>query len=87
MAAALLDAKNAIVEANRLWCGIPASQATQVIARLSAAETEGALEFSLDPRCDMDGAARDLQVRAVPFQHDGARHWVITLDDRKADRT
>jgi hypothetical protein len=54
---------------------------------LSAAETEGALEFSLDPRCDMDGAARDLQVRAVPFQHDGARHWVITLDDRKADRT
>jgi PAS domain-containing protein len=87
MAAALLDAKNAIVEANRLWCEVHSSQATQVIARLSAMDTEGALEFSLDPRRDIDGVTRDLQVRAVPFQHDGARHWVITLDDRTADRT
>jgi PAS domain-containing protein len=85
MAAALLDAKSAIVEANRLWCEVPASRATQVITRLNASETEGALEFSVDPTPDADGGTRDLRAKAVPFQHDGARHWVVTLSDDKAD--
>ncbi len=84
MAAALLDAKSAIVEANRLWSEVPSGRAAQIITRLSATHTEGALEFPLDTRSDRDGATREMRVRAVPFQHDGARHWVVTLDD-KAD--
>jgi hypothetical protein len=85
MAAALLDAKSAIVEANRLWCEVPQGLAMQAIARLGAAETQGALEFSLDARPDTDSGTRDLRVKAVPFQHDSARHWVVTLNDLKAD--
>jgi hypothetical protein len=85
IAAVLLDAKSAIVEANRLWCEVPQGRATQIIARLNATDTESALEFSLDTRSDRDGATREVRARAVPFQHDGARHWVVTLDDDKAD--
>jgi hypothetical protein len=85
VAAALLDARASLLEANRLWREYPAATAQQAIARLRAANSQTAIEFWLDPSETPSGGVRPLRVRAIAFQHDGARHLVVTLEDRRSD--
>jgi PAS domain-containing protein len=85
VAAALLDARATLLEANRLWREYPQATATQAIARLRAANSQTAIEFWLDPGEAASAGIRPLRVRAIAFQHDGARHLVVTLEDRRND--
>jgi PAS domain-containing protein len=82
MATALLDAKGAVLEANRRWCDLPASQSTAALSRLHTANAAGALKFSLESAADREGGPRPFEVRAVPFEHHGTRHVVVTIEDR-----
>jgi hypothetical protein len=85
VAAALLDARATLLEANRLWREYPEATAAQAIARLRAANSQTAIEFWLDPDETASARIRPLRVRAIAFQHDGARHLVVTLEDRRND--
>jgi hypothetical protein len=86
VAAALLDRHATPLEANRLWREYSAVTAAQAIARLRAANSQTAIEFWLDTTSEpANAAARPLRVRAIAFQHDGARHLVVTLEDRRND--
>jgi PAS domain-containing protein len=85
VAAALLDAHTQVVESNRLWQTLPAATAQQVIARLMAANSHTAIEFWLVQGEEYEAGARQLRVRAIAFQHDGARHLAVTLEDRRSD--
>jgi hypothetical protein len=85
VAAALLDGRASPLEANRLWHEYPPATAAQVIARLRAANSQTAIEFWLDTGEVASAGARPLRVRAIAFQHDGARHLVVTLEDRRND--
>lgn len=85
VAAALLDARARIIEANRLWQAFPAATAEQAIARLKAANSQTAIEFWLDQGEGFESGARQLRVRAIAFQHEGARHLAVTLEDRRTD--
>jgi hypothetical protein len=85
VAAALLDARATLLEANRLWREYPEATATQAIARLRAANSQTAIEFWLDPGEMASTGMRPLRVRAIAFHHDGARHLVVTLEDRRND--
>ena len=85
VAAALLDARAGLLEANRLWREYPAATAERAIARLRAANSQTAIEFWLDPGETPNAGVRPLRVRAIAFQHDGARHLVVTLEDRRSD--
>jgi hypothetical protein len=85
VAAALLDAHATLLEANRLWREYPESTAAQAIARLRAANSQTAIEFWLAPGETASAGFRPLRVRAIAFQHDGARHLVVTLEDRRND--
>ena len=73
------------LEANRLWHEYPPATAAQAIARLRAANSQTAIEFWLDPGEAASAGARPLRVRAIAFQHEGARHLVVTLEDRRND--
>jgi PAS domain-containing protein len=85
VAAALLDARATLIEANRLWREYPDVTAAQAIARLRAANSQTAIEFWLDPGVAASTGIRALRVRAIAFHHDGARHLVVTLEDRRND--
>jgi PAS domain-containing protein len=85
VAAALLDARATLLEANRLWRAYPEATAMQAISRLRAANSQTAIEFWLDPDEATSTGIRSLRVRAIAFQHDGARHLVVTLEDRRND--
>ncbi len=85
VAAALLDARATLLEANHLWREYPEVTAAQAIARLRAANSQTAIEFWLDPSEPASAGIRPLRVRAIAFQHDGARHLVVTLEDRRND--
>ena len=63
----------------------PAATTTQAIARLKAANSQTAIEFWLDQGEAFDAGPRRLRVRAIAFQHDGARHLAVTLEDRRSD--
>jgi PAS domain-containing protein len=85
VAAALLDARAQLMESNRLWQALPAATAQQAIARLMAANSQTAIEFWLDQGEGHEAGARELRVRAIAFQHAGARHLAVTLEDRRSD--
>ncbi len=85
VAAALLDARAALVEANRQWHAFPSVTTAQAITRLRAANSQTAIEFWLDQAEGPDAGPRRLRVRAIAFQHEGARHLAVTLEDRRSD--
>ena len=85
VAAALLDGRASLLEANRLWREFPASTAQQAIARLRAANSQTAIEFWLESGTTPGEGMRPLRVRAIAFQHQGERHLVVTLEDRRND--
>jgi hypothetical protein len=81
VAAALLDARSAVLKANRKWFEFPEADAAQVIARLQRSSAQTAFEFSFDHAAG-GGGTRRLHVRAAPFEHNGIRHLVVTLEIR-----
>jgi hypothetical protein len=85
VAAALLDARASLLEANRQWHAFPAATTAQAIARLKAANSQTAIEFWLDQGDKLDAGPRRLRVRAIAFQHDDERHLAVTLEDRRSD--
>jgi hypothetical protein len=85
VAAALLDARASLLEANRQWHAFPEATTAQAIARLKAANSQTAIEFWLDQGEEFDAGPRRLRVRAIAFQHDSARHLAVTLEDRRSD--
>ena len=85
IAAALLDARAFVIEANRQWREFPTAISTQAVARLRAANSQTAIEFWLDQGPSSDKGPRQLRVRAIAFQHDGSRHLAVTLEDRRSD--
>jgi PAS domain-containing protein len=85
IAAALLDARAQVIEANRQWREFPAAISTQAAARLRAANSQTAIEFWLDRGPGSDNHPRQFRVRAIAFQHDGSRHLAVTLEDRRSD--
>jgi hypothetical protein len=85
VAAALLDARAALLQANREWHAFPASTTAQALARLKAANSQTAIEFWLDQGAEFDAGPRRLRVRAIAFQHENARHLAVTLEDRRSD--
>ena len=64
---------------------IPAATTAQALARLRAANSQTAIEFWLDQGDGFDAGPRRLRVRAIAFQHEGARHLAVTLEDRRSD--
>jgi hypothetical protein len=85
VAAALLDARATLLQANRQWQQFPAATTAQALARLRAANSQTAIEFWIDQGDGFDAGPRSLRVRAIAFQHDGARHLAVTLEDRRSD--
>jgi hypothetical protein len=85
VAAALLDARAVLVKANRQWQALPLHATTQALARLRAANSQTAIEFWLDRAQGTEAGARHLRVRAIAFQHEGARLLTVTLEDRRSD--
>jgi hypothetical protein len=85
VAAAILDARAALLRANRQWNELPAATTAQAMARLKAANSQTAIEFWLDQGEGFDAGPRRLRVRAIAFQHEGARHLAVTLEDRRSD--
>jgi len=85
VAAALLDARATLLQANRQWQEFPAVTTAQALARLRAANSQTAIEFWLDQGDGFDAGPRCLRVRAIAFQHEGARHLAVTLEDRRSD--
>ncbi len=85
VAAALLDARASLLQANRQWHAFPAATTAQAIARLKAANSQTAIEFWLNQGEEFDAGPRRLRVRAIAFQHDRERHLAVTLEDRRSD--
>ncbi len=85
VAAALLDARASLLEANRQWHAFPTATTAQALARLKAANSQTAIEFWLDQGEEFDAGPRRLRVRAIAFQHDNERHLAVTLEDRRSD--
>jgi hypothetical protein len=85
VAAAVLDAKALLVQANRQWQALPAAATAQALARLRAANSQTAIEFWLDQADGLEAGPRHLRVRAIAFQHEGARLLTVTLEDRRSD--
>jgi PAS domain-containing protein len=82
VAAALLDAQSAVLKANRLWRELPENDAGHAIAQLQAANPRTEVELSWHHDAGGGGSARRLRLQAAPFEHDGSRHLVVTLEDR-----
>ena len=83
--AALLDPHSNVLEANRMWCELLSHVSAWVISRLRAANVQNAqtaVELSLDQDAGNDGTRRLQRVRAIPFQHNGSRYLVVTLENR-----
>lgn len=85
VAAALLDDRATVLEENRQWREFPANISALAVARLRAANSRTAIEFWLDQAPGSDNAPRQLRVRAIAFQHEGALHLAVTLEDRRSD--
>jgi hypothetical protein len=85
IAAALLDSRAIPLQANRQWLELPTATTAQALARLRAANSRTAIEFWLDQEDGFDRGPRSLRVRAIAFQHQGARHLAVTLEDRRSD--
>ena len=85
VAAALLDGRATVLEANHEWHSLPEATIGQAVARLRAANSHTGIEFWLDQGEGFDAGPRRLRVRAVAFQHDGARHLAVTIEDRRSD--
>jgi hypothetical protein len=85
VAAALLDARASLLQANREWHAFPASITAQALARLKSANSQTAIEFWLDQGAGCEAGPRRLRVRAIAFQHENARHLAVTLEDRRSD--
>lgn len=85
VAAALLDGRALLIQANRQWQSLPAVTTAHALARLRAANSQTAIEFWLDQGEGVEAGARHLRVRVVAFQHGGARHLAVTLEDRRSD--
>jgi hypothetical protein len=83
VAAAILDSHATVMVANQLWREFPEAIASQASARLRAANSQTAIEFWVDEGEGSGG--RQLRVRAIAFQHEGARHLAVTLEDRRSD--
>ena len=82
VAAALLDARCAVLKANRRWRGLPEIHAGDAMAHLQAANTRTAFEWSWQHEAGRAAAASRLCLQAAPFEHDGSHHLVVTLEDR-----
>ncbi|HKN10538.1 MAG TPA: hypothetical protein VJ376_13810 [Pseudomonadota bacterium] len=80
VAAALLDARCAVLKANRRWRGLPEIHAGDAMAHLQAANTRIELERSWQH--EAGGGGSRLYLQAAPFEHDGSHHLVVTLEDR-----
>ena len=85
VAAALLDARAVLVKANRQWQALPREATTQALTRLRAANSQTAIEFWLDQTTGFEPGPRHLRVRAIAFQHEGARLLTVTFEDRRSD--
>jgi hypothetical protein len=85
VAAAILDSHATVMVANQLWREFPEAIASQAIARLRAANSQTAIEFWVDEGDGEHSGGRQLRVRAIAFQHEGARHLAVTLEDRRSD--
>jgi hypothetical protein len=85
VAAALLDSRAMLLQANRQWQELPPDTTAQALARLRAANSHTAIEFWLGQGDGFDAGPRRLRMRAIAFQHQGARHLAITLEDRRSD--
>jgi hypothetical protein len=85
IAAAILDARAALLQGNRQWQDLPPATTAQALARLKAANSQTAIEFWLDQGEEFDAGPRRLRVRAIAFQHEGTRHLAVTLEDRRSD--
>jgi PAS domain-containing protein len=85
IAAALLDSRAMLLQANRQWQELPGATTAQALARLRAANSQTAIEFWLDQRDGFDAGPRCLRLRAITFLHQGARHLAVTLEDRRSD--
>jgi hypothetical protein len=85
VAAAILDGHATVMVANQLWREFPEAIASQAIARLRAANSQTAIEFWVDEGEGERSSRRQLRVRAIAFQHEGARHLAVTLEDRRSD--
>ena len=82
VAAALLDARSAVLKANRKWFEFPEADAAQVIARLQRLSAQSRVRVLVRPCRGQPAAGRRLHVRAAPFEHNGIRHLVVTLENR-----
>ena len=81
VAAALLDARCAVLKANCRWRGIPEIQAGHAMAQLQAANPRTAFERSWRHEAGGGGGGSRLRLQAAPFEHDGSHHLVVTLED------
>ncbi len=77
MAAALLDARGAVLEANRRWQELSVIDAGDAIARLQAANLRTEIELAWPREAGSGGSARRLRLRAAPFEHEGSHHVVV----------
>ncbi len=82
VAAALLDARGAVFEANRRWRGLPKIDAAYAMARLQEANARTEVELSWQQDAGSSVSAGRRRLRAAPFEHDGSHLRVVTLDDR-----
>ena len=81
VAAALIDARSAVLAANRKWRELPEPAAAHAIRCLAAAgPTEEWL--ALKPQGAPGSSSRPLRARAAPFDHGGSQHLVVMLDER-----
>jgi len=83
--AALLDARAAVLAANRRWQALPPDTAAQAIAQAGGTTSDTEIEFRLEPGAGVAAGARPLLARAIGFEHEGARYLALTLEERAAD--
>ena len=81
VAAALIDARSAILAANRKWRELPEPAAAHAIRCLLASGPQE--EWLVLTHDGAPGSSpRPLRARAAPFHHGGLRHLVVMLDER-----
>ncbi len=82
VAAALLDARCAVLMANRRWRGLPEFHVGHAMAQLQAANLRTELERSWQHEAAGEGGGSRLRLQAAPFEHNGSHHLVVTLEDQ-----
>jgi len=80
VAAALLDARCAVLKANRRWRGLPEINTGHAVAQLRAAIPRTEFE-SWQHEAGGGAGGSWLRLQAAPFEHDGTHHLVVTLED------